>query len=166
MKRKIIIEPFEEHEKVIFYTIRFDGEPSEFDKFYDQFDNDKHAEDIDLILLDIENIGIKGAFERDFRYEGKKRDSLCALPSYRATHCKLRIFCLLINEETVIIGNGYEKTARTYNKNPIAIRYADTLVSIEKLIQSRIRDDKIQLYQGKIFGNLTFTLENENSKEK
>lgn len=160
MKRKITVNLFEEHDKVNFYTISFDGEKSEFDKFLDQFDNGKYIGQLNLILSDLDVIGAKGAFERDFRREGKPSDNLCALPSNWVT-CKLRVFCLRISEDIVILGNGYEKTKRTYNEIPLANYFATTLLSIDKLLKKRIDKNTVQAYQGVIYGDITFTIDDE-----
>ena len=51
MKSEIYIEIFEEHEKVNFYTLRFQGEETEVDKFLDQFpEGCEYDEDIDIII--------------------------------------------------------------------------------------------------------------------
>ena len=47
MKRKIEIELYEEHDKVNFYTLRFEGEETEFDKFLDTFpDSSTFSDDV------------------------------------------------------------------------------------------------------------------------
>lgn len=166
MKRIISVDLLEEHESVNFYTITFDGESSEFDKFVDLYDNAQYINHINAIISDIDTIGKKGAFERDFRREGTPHDNLFALPSNWITNCKLRIFCLRLAEDTVILGNGYEKIKQTYNEIPLANYYANTLLSVDKLLRRRIANEDVQLYMGTFYGNVTFTIEDEGSEEK
>jgi len=165
VKRKITIELFEEHDRVNYYTICFDGESSETDKFFDLFDNDDFSEDINIVVSDFDTIGNKGAYERDFRREGKSNDRLCALPSNWVS-CRLRLFCLRINEQIVILGNGYEKTSQTYNENPTANYYAETLLSVDKLLRIKLSRDIVQLYNRQFYGDLSFIIEDERPKEK
>jgi len=165
VKRQISIDLFDEHEKVNFYTVCFHDEKSEFDKFLDEYDNSKYIDQINLIVSDIDTIGKKGAFSRDFRQEGKPNDNLCALPSNWVT-CKLRVFCLRIAEDIVILGNGYEKTKRTYNEIPFALYYANTLLSVDRLLKRRIANSDVTHYQGLLYGNVTFTIEDERPEEE
>lgn len=72
MKRKIGIEVYEEHDQVNFYTLRYEGENTETDKFLDKFpEGCKYEEDIDILIKAIEQIGVRGAKERYFRPEGR-----------------------------------------------------------------------------------------------
>ena len=77
VKRKISVELFEEYEAVNFYTIRFDGEETEADKFFASIPDDVEFDfDYDVISRWIEKIGEKGALERYFRTEGKFKDGI------------------------------------------------------------------------------------------
>ncbi len=53
MNRIISIELFEEHDKVNFYTLCFDGEETEIDKFLNHFPEDcEHDDDISILIQD------------------------------------------------------------------------------------------------------------------
>jgi hypothetical protein len=67
VKKRLEIELFEEHENVNFYTLRFNNEPSEFDKFLDKFPKGcPFDEDIDIIVLDRQD-WTKGRFGEIFQ---------------------------------------------------------------------------------------------------
>ena len=163
MNRHFEIELFEEYEAVNFYTIRFKGENTEFDKFLDKFpEGSEYDQDIDIILSWYKKISEKGALERHFRPEGKRNDNLCAIPIETS---KLRLYCLRINDHVLIIGNGDVKNTVTYNEDPILNDYAETLQSIDGSLKSRIKNGQVTLYKNDLFGNLKFTLKDNNEKE-
>lgn len=60
MNSKFAIELFEEHQNATFYTIRFEEESSEFDKFLDKFPPDgEYDDDVNIIITWLEKIGIR-----------------------------------------------------------------------------------------------------------
>lgn len=159
MKRKISIELYEEYEKVNFYTLRFQGEETEFDKFLDTYPEESvFNDDVEIIIRWIEKIGAKGAFERYFRPEGKFNDDLFAIP---LDVCNLRVYVLRISERIVILGNGGNKTTDTYNKDEILNSEATLLQKIGNLIKKSISNEKVHLYNGRIYGKTDFTIEIE-----
>lgn len=92
MKSKIKIELFEEHESVNFYTIRFQDEETEVDKFLDQFpEGCEYDNDIDILIKWMEQIGRRGALERYFRPEGRRNDDVVQYP-LRLPHCDFMLY--------------------------------------------------------------------------
>ena len=157
MKSKIEIELFEEHQTVNFYTLRFQNEVTEVDKFLDQFpEGCEYDEDIDIIIKWIEQIGERGALERYFRTKGKIIDCVCAIPIETAS---LRLYVIRLTENIVILGNGGMKNSATYNEDPVLRAYVTILQEVDYHIRSRVNKGQISIYQKKLFGNLTFQLE-------
>ena len=148
MKRKIVIELLEKHNKVTFYTFRFQNEKdSEFNKFYQAFDADpKFDADLNNILMWIDKIGNLGALERNFRPEINR---LVALPV--ETSNKLRLYCYRISTEVVLIGNGGHKKTKTFNEDPKLNDYAKTLFSIGNILMSLIKSAKVNLYNQELY---------------
>lgn len=76
-----------------------------------------------------------GALERYFRPEGSIHDSLCALPIERS---RIRLFCLRISDEILILGNGDEKRTDTYEQDARLFGYALDLQKFDTLLRSDI----------------------------
>jgi len=155
VKRKIEIVPYDEHEKVTFYSIRFDNESTEFDKFLDDFDTESHADQMDVFNREYDILGEQGAQERLLRYAGTKEDSLFSFPSHWVD-CDLRVFLLKVSDDIVIFGNGFLKTTRTYNEDTVAMGHVSLLLSIDKILRKRLETLKVNNYQMQLVGDLTF----------
>lgn len=163
MKSEISIELFEEHEKVNFYTLRFQDEETEVDKFLDQFpEGCKYDKDIDIIIKWIDQIGKRGALERHFRPEGKRSDGVWAIPIETAS---LRLYVIRLSDHILILGNGGVKNTETYNEDPFLNDCVELLQEVDGYIKSRIKNGQISLYQKQLFGNLTFHLKAKNDEE-
>ena len=159
MNRKINIELYEEHDRVNFYTLQFEGEETEFDKFYDAFpEESEFSEDVDIVIKWIDKVGERGAEERYFRPEGKYEDGIFAIP---IEMCNLRLYVLRISENIVILGNGGVKTTATYNEDPKLDEAVKLLQTLEKFVKDRLKKGILTIYQGKLYGNTTFTINQE-----
>ena len=159
MNSKISIEIFEKHDQVNFYTLRFDGEETEIDKFFDRFpEGCAYDEDIDIIIRWLDKIGERGALERYFRPESKMQDDIYAIPIETSN---LRIYVIRISDNIVILGNGGIKSTATYNEDPELDKIVDLLQEINRYINSRVRDEKIHLYQKEIYGKLDFFIKEQ-----
>jgi hypothetical protein len=156
VKSTVNIELFEEHEQVNFYTLRFQGQETEVDKFLDQFpEGCKYDEDIDIIIKWMDKIGETGALERYFRPESRANDQIWAIPIETSN---LRLYVIRISQEILIIGNGGVKSTRTYNEDPILNGHVELLQKIDRFINSRIKDGSITVTQKQLEGNLKFNL--------
>ncbi len=159
MNRTISIELFEEHERVNFYTLRFDGEETEIDKFLDCFpEGCPYDEDIDVIIKWIDKIGEKGALPRYFRPESKQHDDIYAIPIETSN---LRVYVIRISDDIVILGNGGIKSTPTYNEDPQLNAIVELLQKINKYLNSRLRNSKITCYQKTLYGELNFYLKDQ-----
>ena len=103
MKKRTTLELVEQSEKVSLYSISFAMDrTTEFERFLIKFEKEASLNtDYQKIMYAISIILNKGALERYFRPEGSIDDSLCALPIESG---KLRLYCLRISDEILILG--------------------------------------------------------------
>lgn len=157
MNRKIFhVELLEEHEKVNLYSIRFEGEELlEAEMFFDHFEKlQEYDRDIESIVYYLDKIAEKGALERYFRIaESKMRDGVCAIPIETS---KLRLYCLRLSDEVLILGNGGIKNKRTYNEIKALEQYVGLLSELDGWIKSRIAKRQLFICGKEITGNLKF----------
>lgn len=136
MKKRTTVELVEQSEKVSFYSISFQMDrTTEFERFLSKFEEEaEFNEDYQKILEALEIILDRGALERYFRPEGALRDNLCALPLESGN---IRLYCLRISDEILILGNGDRKETRTYQEDTRLFGYALDLQKFDRLL----RDD-------------------------
>ena len=129
----ISLKTIEQNDNVGMFSICFDGnEESEFEKFLNEFkDNATYNKDFNVILLALSKIIDKGALDRFFRNEGKMNDSVKALA---IDSRKLRLYCLRISDQILILGNGGVKTTRTYQENEQLSGYVMDLQTFDKVL--------------------------------
>lgn len=130
MKSQIKIIKYRDFDftKVRFYTVKFEEEKqNQLDLFFESYENE-FPDSIDDLLQWIANIGEKfGAQENFFRPE----DNVKALPpspkstiskrvdfETRDKKSKLRLYCIVLSEEVVILVNGGEKVSQLTQKSP------------------------------------------------
>jgi hypothetical protein len=157
VKSRINIELFEEHDKVNFYTLRFEGEETETDKFLDQFTEAcEFEEDLDILIRSIDKIGERGALERYFRMEGKIKDRVCAIPIESAS---LRLYLIRLSDNIVILGNGGVKKTEKYEEDIFLNNCVELLQEIDRIIKRMEQNQRLHIYQKNLFGNLTFYID-------
>lgn len=144
-------------EKCTIYSIQFIAESeSEYDRFYNKFINDaKLNADLLRIVQIVDRIAEKGALERYFRYEGKKADSVMALPVLKS---KLRLYCLRLSDKILILGNGGMKKSRTYEEDDSLRGYVLTLQKFEELLKEGQRDGSVIITEKEIKTDKKFEL--------
>ncbi|MBR0240397.1 MAG: hypothetical protein IJQ52_04650 [Bacteroidales bacterium] len=144
MKKKTSLELVEQSEKVSLYSISFAPDrTTEFERFLMKFE--KEAEfnyDYQKILYALSIILNKGALERYFRPEGKVNDNLCALPIESG---KIRLYCLRISDEILILGNGDVKNTRSYEDDSKLLGYAMDLTKFDNLLRKDIEDGVVTI---------------------
>lgn len=133
------------------YSICFsDNELSEYENFLVKFkDNAKLNRDFQTIILALEKIIERGALERFFRNEGRMKDNLCALS---IDSRKLRLYCLRISDQILILGNGGEKVTRTYEEDPLLSGYVMDLQKFDELLKQAQKTNKISIENNLIIG--------------
>lgn len=101
--------------------------------------------DFDGIIRNLIKISENGAAESMFRPEGKIRDRVCALPLYtvpreKCKHGVLRLYCIRLSENLIIVGGGGEKSTRTYEEDKTLHKKVKILQQIDKELS--ILEDK------------------------
>lgn len=140
--------PFRLTDVAEIYSIRIEGkENSEIQEFIITFKDipDKYLkDDFDGIIRNLIKISEKGAAESMFRPEGKIRDRVCALPLYtvpreKCKHGVLRLYCIRLSENLIIVGGGGEKSTRTYEEDkdrPEQYHDTDSITWLQFIIQT------------------------------
>ncbi|MGM9801001.1 MAG: hypothetical protein ACI309_01670 [Candidatus Limisoma sp.] len=143
------LKTIEQNDNVGLFSICFDGsELSEFEKFLNEFkDNATYNKDFNVILLALSKIIDKGAIERFFRNEGKMNDNVKALA---IDSRKLRLYCLRISDQILILGNGGIKTTRTYEEDSKLSGYVMDLQTFDKVLLSAQKSGKVTIEKNMI----------------
>lgn len=102
--------------KVVFYSVCLEGEAdSLFLDFVNKHTAEEYNEQLAVIRAWLRKLGAEiGAQERYFRFEGSRGGDARALPppaKYLDIECRLRLYCMRINEQSVVLFSGAEKTA-------------------------------------------------------
>ena len=151
MKKKTTIDLITESEKTALYSISFEKDgTTEFEKFVAEFEmNATYNSDYQRIIAALQVILDKGALDRFFRPEGKMNDNVQAIPIGGG---KLRLYCLRISEQIVILGNGGVKTTRTYEENETLSGYVMDLQQFDELLKQAQKKGSIIIEKNMIVG--------------
>ena len=152
MKNFVTIVEFERYDCVTFYTILYeDEEITESDKFFDTFlENEKYAQDLEEIVARMDEMGERGARAQYFRFEGaahaipKNQKGRREVEARAVTGNRLRLYCLRVCDEIVILGNGGVKRGRTAQDDPITKKYFDQINRFAKAFDEKIIDREIR----------------------
>ena len=144
MKKRTTVDLVEQSEKVSFYSISFQMDrTTEFERFLSKFEEEaEFNEDYQRILAALEIILDRGALERYFRPEESINDNLCAIPIESGN---IRLFCLRISDQILILGNGDKKTTRTYQEDRRLLGYALDLQKFDKLLKKDLEDGVVTI---------------------
>lgn len=151
------LKTLEQSDNVSLYSICFDGNAiSEYETFVQKFKDDATLNtDYKNIILALEKIVAVGAFERFFRPEGKMSDRVAALS---IDSRKLRLYCLRISDQILIVGNGGRKDTRTYEESAELSGYVMDLQAFDKMLAEAqkagtvtIEKNVITRIEGKVF---------------
>lgn len=94
--------------------------------------------------------------ERFFRNEGRMSDNLCALS---IDSRRLRLYCLRISNQILIVGNGGEKTTRTYQDDETLSGYVMDLQKFDELLKQAQKSGAISIENNLITGIDTATFD-------
>ena len=151
VKKKTTVEKISESEKTALYAISFEKDgTTEFEKFVEEFEqNAKYNRDYQRIIAALQAILNLGALERFFRPEGKIKDSVAAIPIEGG---KLRLYCLRISEQIVILGNGGVKATRTYEEDSKLYGYVLDLQRFEKILNDNVAKGYVRIEERELNG--------------
>ena len=143
------LKTIEQNDNVGMFSICFDdSEVSEFEKFLNEFkDNATYNKDFNVILLALSKIIDKGALERFFRNEGRMNDNVKALA---IDSRKLRLYCLRISDQILILGNGGVKNTRTYQEDSKLSGYVMDLQTFDKVLLKAQKSGKVTIEKNMI----------------
>lgn len=110
-------------------------------------DNATLNKDFNVILLALSKIIDKGALERFFRNEGKMSDNVKALAI--DSH-KLRLYCLRISDQILILGNGGVKNTRTYQEDDKLSGYVMDLQTFDRVLLNAQKSGKVTIEKNMI----------------
>lgn len=158
VKKKTTVELLNESEKVALYSISFEKDgTTEFEKFVAEFEmNATFNRDYQRIIAALQAILRIGALERFFRPEGSRNDSVQALPIESG---KLRLYCLRLSDQVVILGNGGVKNTRTYEEDPKLYGYVLDLQRFEKILGENIEKGYVSIEEKELTGIEDITFE-------
>ena len=143
----------EQSESVSIYSVHKDGEEhTEFERFL-LAHCESHPNDVARIMYRLDRIKEDGCFERHFRYAGKYRDRTFELPSKFDT-IELRVFCIVVSEHILILGNGGLKTSATYNEDPWLNSCETEMQHVDAILKRFQRIGKIAVCGKIIKGNI------------
>lgn len=158
MEKNLFIELLEDNGEVSLYSPRFEGEQyTEFEKFLLAY-KDQYPDDIKQIVYRLDIAKREGAEDRHFRYEGKRRDRVMALPSHLET-TSLRLYLLNIQAKILILGSGGIKSTTKYQEDAYLNKCVETLQKID--IELKLREKKkIIIIKGtQLLGKLEFCID-------
>lgn len=151
VKKKATVALLNESEKASLYSISFEMDgTTEFEKFVMEFEsNATYNRDYQRIIAALQAILRIGALERFFRPEGGMYDSVHALPIESG---KLRLYCLRLSDQIVILGNGGVKNTRTYEEDPKLYGYVLDLQKFEKILNEKIAKGYVSIEEKDLSG--------------
>ena len=159
LKKRTTVEALSRSEKTTLYSISFETDgTTEFEKFVAEFEmNANYNQDYQRIIAALQAILRFGALERFFRPEGAMNDRVQALPIESG---KLRLYCLRISEQIVILGNGGVKRTRTYEEDPRLYGYVIDLRRCERMLREKVARGCVQIQERELTGieGLTFEI--------
>ncbi|MBQ2176662.1 MAG: hypothetical protein II453_17010 [Alphaproteobacteria bacterium] len=112
-------------------------------------DNSTLNQDFQRIIVALEKIIDRGALERFFRIEGKMNDRLSALSLDSRS---LRLYCLRISDQILILGNGGVKTTRIYEEDETLSGYVMDLQQFDELLKQAQKNGSITIEKNMIVG--------------
>ncbi|MBR5035167.1 MAG: hypothetical protein IKX71_07655 [Bacteroidales bacterium] len=159
MKKKTSLDIIAQSEKICLYSISFeiDG-TTEFEKFVADFEmNATYNKDYQRIIAALQAILKHGALERFFRPEGKITDKVAAIPLEGG---KLRLYCLRLSEQIVILGNGGVKATATYEEDPKLYGYVMDLQRFEQILVEKVNKGYVRIEEKNLngFEDITFEI--------
>lgn len=151
MRKKTTLDVIGQSNKTSLYSISFETDgTTEFEKFVAEFEmNATYNMDYQRIIAALQAILRFGALERFFRPEGKMKDSVAAIPLEGG---KLRLYCLRISEQIVILGNGGIKTTGSYEEDPKLYGYVMDLQRFEKILKEEMEKGYVSIEEKELTG--------------
>jgi hypothetical protein len=136
----------------LFNSIQGNGQLSEFEKF-DEKDFSNHNEELEILYTIIEEMKIRGAKQHYFKFEGPAN----ALPRvdkiiWDKNHDDfgLRLYCVRLTDNIVILLNGGIKTKRDPKFCPNVSKHFKNAVNIARNIDHALQHQLMRLNNNRI----------------
>ena len=151
LKRRVEFSPVDLRGIVSVYSIRIgDDLSNEYQKFLIMFRSSQDEylmDDFFEIIESIAKVSETGAKERFFRPEGSLNDRVVAIPLAtrprdRTRHGSLRLYCIRVSENLLILGGGGEKRTATYEGETVLLGAVETLQAVDKELFKLEREGK------------------------
>lgn len=149
---KATIQSVRQTGKAGLFTICFEGESfTEFQKFIIKgHENATLQPDLQKILNALQHMmNAMGFLDRYFRPEGKIRDRVAALPIQSS---KLRLYCLRLSDNILIVGNGGLKSTKTYEEDSTLSGYVIQLQKLDDLLRLAETKGEITIEEATLSG--------------
>jgi hypothetical protein len=158
VKKKTSVELIDESDKVALYSISFEMDgTTEFEKFVAEFErNATYNKDYQRIIAALQAVLRDGALARFFRPEGKMNDNVAAIPIEGSS---LRLYCLRISEQIVILGNGGVKSTPTYEDDSRLFGYVLDLQKFEIILKDDVAKGIVKIEEKALTGIDDITIE-------
>lgn len=142
--------------QVTFYSLKIeDKEKTETQIFQARYGQEaKFSEDFGELANILLEIGQRGASLRYFRHE---RNAHALPPKYLKAN-GLRLYCLRLSDEIVILGGGCFKTARTAQESELCRQPFLFMDRVAKAVTHAIRDRELLIKGASLAGDLTLVL--------
>ena len=151
MKKKTTLDIIGQSEKTTLYSISFEMDgTTEFEKFVAEFEmNASFNQSYQRIIAALQKVLAFGALERFFRPEGKMSDSVAAVPIEGGA---LRLYCLRISDQIVILGNGGIKHQGPYENDPKLYGYVLDLQRFERILKDKLAKGYVIIQEKELTG--------------
>ena len=151
MKKNTTLEMVAQSDKVSLYSISFEKDrTTEFERFILKFESESSLNrDFLRIIYALKKIMEDGALERFFRPESSRNDNVCALPIESG---KIRLYCLRLSDQILIIGNGGIKETRTYQEDRSLLGYVMDLQKFDSLLKQYLKKGWLAIEEKEISG--------------
>jgi hypothetical protein len=151
-------------EKVDFYTVHLEGEEEDLFQQFIQNHEKEFVEDLEIIQLWLKNIGQRyGAREHLFRFEAYRGGDARALPprtKFIEMETNLRLYCMRLDNQNVILFSGAIKTADRAQDCPQVRPHFYLANRISKAIDEALSVGEIYLdHAGKLVVEDNFTIQ-------
>jgi len=153
-------------EKVRFYTVKFEGDKqNQLDQFFSTYESE-YAESIEFLLLWLTIIGeTRGATTQYFRPE----ENVSALPppaatfrifdyKIKKTKTNLRLYCIVLSEEVVILINGGIKESHLTQDSPSCWKQYMFTSNLASQIKAQFQNGNCELIGKRLKMNRNFSL--------
>jgi hypothetical protein len=146
VKSKLVYLTHLSGDKASVYSIMTDEKKGVFlDHFIEEYKSD-HTQDLLNIIGRLKSIGnTAGALAIYFKQdEGLEWDDLvCALYDIPDKH--LRLYCIRLNENIIVVGNGGPKNVRAWQEDAKLSKEVKEMMHYSKIIRTKLKDGSLRI---------------------